>query len=202
MRLPCWNCTGGAFAVFGCCGTLKRCGFTGFPAATPAFPGLLAAAPATSGLVPGSAGLVVPGSGLPAPVALAPSPVLAVSSGLTVCFPFATSGLSACAACCFGSFGSLGFVTSVGLFRSGGSTRLPLACALPTSADLPGRSTGLPAGAGFPDGLAGWACAVGAAFFFSFTGFVSWALALTNASAELQIKTSSILISFSLLTHH
>ena len=33
MRLPCWNFTGGAFAVFGCFGRLKCCGLTGLPCA-------------------------------------------------------------------------------------------------------------------------------------------------------------------------
>src|SRR2546430_1512273 len=33
MRLPCWNFTEGAFAVFGCLGTLKCCGLIGLPAA-------------------------------------------------------------------------------------------------------------------------------------------------------------------------
>ena len=38
MRLPCWNFTGGAFAVFGCFGRLKCCGLIGFPWANFPFP--------------------------------------------------------------------------------------------------------------------------------------------------------------------
>src|ERR1041385_615555 len=90
MRLPCWNFTGGAFAVFGCFAMLKCCGLIGLPAATPVAP------------------LLPVGGGLDAPSCLPVFAVLRVLACLAGPFAPATSAaLPACAGlplCCFEPF--------------------------------------------------------------------------------------------------
>src|SRR5438876_4684173 len=211
MRLPGWNFTGGAFAVFGCFGTSKCCGLIGLPAvaalpapaALPTSPGLPtsvgfavafalpapAAFPTSPGL-PASVGFAVAAFALPAPAAFPTSPGLPASVGFAV----AAFALPAPAA----------LPTSPGLPASAG---LPVAFALPAPIGLP-ISVGLPVVVGFPVvvGLPTACprgcetCPAGGPFFLACSFFGGGVCAAaTNASAKLQIKAINILIRFFLL---
>src|SRR5206468_11057845 len=89
MCLPCWNFTGGAFAVFGCFERLKCCGLTGLPWANFPFAALWPAVVAVFAWF----GLLAPFTWLPLP-GLTPGTrggeVLAVClsfAALAVCLP-------------------------------------------------------------------------------------------------------------------